>query len=223
MFESHLRLFWRLNPLTKKISFSRGQRWNARSYIWQMSPCLSLARSWWEFTLTEWHEASWVRSWHGSLLAARRNFLRFNQNLDTSQESAGAGNHLVWEPHYHIRWLWPFSSFITTQGRAPIWLVMSCFGGKTWNDPCFVIIDSHRIIILVRPCCNVKISIVRPGSQLGGSCRSWLGLNCTLKRLWFRSWHCLQLSLNFTTHHHMTLEMTVCQKLIFSALSKKTQ
>ena len=94
MFESHLRLFWRLNPLTKKISFSRGQRWNVRSYIWQMSPCLSLARSWWEFTLTEWHQASWVRSWHGFLLAARRNFLRFNQNLDTSQESAGAGNHL---------------------------------------------------------------------------------------------------------------------------------
>ena len=85
-----------------------------------------------------------------------------------------------------------------------------------WSLFCYNWFSPHYN--LVRPCCNVKISIVRPGSQLGGSCRSWLGLNCTLRRLWFRSWHCLQLSLNFTTHHHhMTLDPTVCQKLIFSA------
>ena len=105
----------------------------------------SQARSWWELTLT-WD----MGPSHGSMFAASRNFLRFNQNLDTSLR-LGAGNHLADEPHYHIPSLWPFSSSITTLRAGPIWLLMSWSGGKTCNKPCYVIIESHRI----NPCQTV--------------------------------------------------------------------
>ena len=81
-------------------------------------------------------------------------------------------------------------------------------GGKTWNNPCFVIIDSHRI----NPPCRTVLQREDINSQAWQGLQVWV-FNCTLRRSWFRSWHCLQLSLNFTTHHHryhhVTLNPTV--------------
>ena len=92
---------------------------------------------------------------------------------------------------------------------GPIWLLMSgSSGGKTWNNPCFVIIDSHRI----NPPCRTVLQREDINSQAWQGLQVWV-FNCTLRRSWFRSWHCLQLSLNFTTHHHryhhVTLNPTV--------------
>ena len=110
------------------------------------------------------------------------------------------------DPHHHFLSLWPFSSSITIHKQGPIWLLMSCCG-KTWNNPCFVIIDSHHI----NSPCRTVLQREDINSQAWQGLQVWV-FNCTLRRSWFRSWHCLQLSLNFTTHHHhhhVTLNPTV--------------